>query len=117
MSYASLTTVIDHENPSNPPYTILEGASSTETEPLAIINDLADQLGAVVVCQSVVHDGQRGRHRHVRRDAHRHPVAGVVDSDPPSVSLFRTRSCRSSCGLLLAGCGRRDRVHPEERSS
>lgn len=43
MSYASLTTVIDHENPSNPPYTILEGASSTETEPLAIINDLADE--------------------------------------------------------------------------
>lgn len=51
MSYASLTTVIDHENPSNPPYTILEGASSTETEPLAIINELADQLGAEVVCQ------------------------------------------------------------------
>lgn len=44
--------MIDHENPSNPPYTILEGATSTETEPLAIINELADDLGAGVVCQS-----------------------------------------------------------------
>lgn len=43
--------MIDHENPSNPPYTILDGASSTETEPLAIINELAD-VGGVVVCQS-----------------------------------------------------------------